>query len=594
MGLPGRLCHHARTAHPAAHHPAMKRFFVLTVLLLLGSCQTDPPVTEEAVPAEQNGSPVQKKTSYGSFDQDSLYALLVAELAGQRNRFDIALGNYVQQANATQDPGVAERAFRIAEYLGARQAALDTALIWAANAPDNLDAQRAAAIQLARAGRYEESLQFMEEVLRHQGSTHFDFLALSAARTDPATRAGLLQGFDSLLQKYPDNPQLIFGKAILLQQDGRRAEALSLLDKNLKSDDPVPSLLLQARLLQEMDRGEEALPRLRSSLRRYPDDKRLRLAYARQLIENGHLREAISEFVTLLQQNPDDDDLRFSLALVCMEAEDWPRAISYLNELIQRGSHVGPAWFNLGRTYQTMEQPEQALQAYSKVPPGNEYLPALSMQAHLLMSDDRTAEATRMLAQARLAQPDAAVQIYLLETEALVDTGQPGLAWQRIGQALQEHPEDLNLIYTRAMLAEQRNDLTRLESDLRFILQHDPDNAMALNALGYTLADRNLRLKEARQLVERAYQINQDDPAILDSLGWVHYRLGELAEAERWLRKAYERYPDAEIAAHLGEVLWRQEKLQEAHQLWREALEQEPDSKILKETLRRLTGSETP
>ncbi len=289
----------------------MKRFFVLTALLLIGGCQTDAPAPPPAPEAKDSApAPSQPPVQYGSFDQDSLYALLVAELAGQRDRFDIALGNYVQQANATQDPSIAERAFRIAEYLGAEQAALDTALIWAEAAPENLDAQRAAAIQLARAGRYEESLKFMEQVLQHQGDTHFDFLALSAARTDAATRAGLLQSFDSLLRKYPDNPQLIFGKAILLQQDERREEALALLDKSAKSDNPIPAMLLQARILQELGRGEEALPKFKQYLQQHPDDKRLRLAYARQLIENNHLQEAVGEFTVLLEQNPNDDGLK--------------------------------------------------------------------------------------------------------------------------------------------------------------------------------------------------------------------------------------------------------------------------------------------
>ncbi|MBB3102691.1 tetratricopeptide repeat protein [Azomonas macrocytogenes] len=573
----------------------MKRFFALTALLLIGGCQTTPPAIENIPAPEETAAPRQSKPiQYSSFDQDSLYALLVAELAGQRNRFDIALGNYVQQANATQDPAIAERAFRIAEYLGAEQAALDTALIWAANAPENLDAQRAAAIQLARAGRYDESLKLMEEVLRHQGDTHFDFLALSAARTDPATRAGLLQSFDSLLRKYPDNPQLVFGKAVLLQQDERKEEALALLEQHTKGERPIPSILLQARLLQELGRGEQALPMLKDSLQQHPDDKRLHLAYARQLIENNRLQEAIGEFSALLQQNPSDDDLRFSLALICMEAQAWKEAVVYLEDLIERGSHLNPAYFNLGRAQQALGDNTKALQAYDQVGPGSEYLPAKSLQTRLLLAIDRDAEASAILDKARQSQPDYAVQLYLLEIEALSEQKRDEPAWQLIQKALKQFPEDLNLLYTRAMLAEQRNNLALLESDLRFILKREPDNAMALNALGYTLADRTPRLAEARKLIEQAYQINQDDPAILDSLGWVHYRQGNLKEAESWLRKAFERFPDAEIAAHLGEVLWAQGKQSEARQIWAQAIDQEPDSEILQETLRRLTGSENP
>ncbi|MEN2507312.1 tetratricopeptide repeat protein [Stutzerimonas stutzeri] len=575
----------------------MKKLLVFSAVLLLGGCQSfmqsapdsGPPV-EEATPATAKASP----SEYGSFSSDTLYALLVAELAGQRNRFDIALGNYVQQANATQDAGVAERGFRIAEYLGADQAALDTALIWANNAPENLDAQRAAAVQLARAGRYEESLAFMEKVLQGQGDTHFDFLALSAAETDPDTRTGLLQSFDQLLAKHPDNPQLKFGKAVLLQQDGHPEEALALLEEQPAREQEIPSILLQARLLQILERSKEALPLLEKSLRQHPEDKRLRLTYARLLVEQDRLDEAMGEFATLVQQHPGDDDLRFSMALVCLEAQAWREAIVYLEELIERGSHLDAANFNLGRAYRELGQHEKALAAFAKVGLGNEYLPAKLMQAELLFSLGRNQDASQLLASAREEQPDYAIQLYLIEIEALSNQGQTEAAWQRAEQALEQFPEDLNLLYTRAMIAEKRGDLAQLEQDLRFIIEREPDNAMAINALGYTLADRTTRYDEALALIQQAYQINPDDAAILDSLGWVNYRMGNLEEAETQLRKAYQRFADHEIAAHLGEVLWTAGEQREARRIWGEALKQQPDSEVLHETIKRLTGSEKP
>lgn len=281
--------------------------------------------------------------AYGSFTQDTLYSLLVAELAGQRNRFDIALANYTDQAAKTQDPGVSERAYRIAEYLGADEPALDNALVWARNDPQNLDAQRAAAIQLARAGRYDDSMDYMEKVLQGHGDTHFDFLALSAAETDQGTRDGLMQSFDRLLVKHPDNSQLIFGKALLLNQDGKAEEALELLEEHPAQDGEIAPILLRARLLQALDRGSEALPLLRGAIRDNPDDKRLRLTYARTLVEQDRIADAKGEFISLVQQYPDDDELRYSLALVCMENKDWDEAESYLREMIDRDSNVDAA-----------------------------------------------------------------------------------------------------------------------------------------------------------------------------------------------------------------------------------------------------------
>jgi tetratricopeptide (TPR) repeat protein len=566
-----------------------------TLLALLGGCQTltsQAPDAESEPVAATSASDSDSPKVYGSFSEETLYALLAAELAGQRNRFDVALPNYLAQARATGDAGVAERALRIAEYVGARDEAVESALIWAHAAPDDLTAQRAAAVHLARAGRYDESMGYMEKVLSRQGDTHFDFLALSAAETDAETRAGMLQSFDRLLQKHPENGQLLFGKALLLSQDDRPLEALELLEAHPASRQDVAPLLLRVRLLQSLKRGEDALPLLRMGLRKHPDDKRLRMAYARQLIELKRLEEAKGEFTSLLQQAPEDDDLRFSLALICLESEAWQEAAVYLEELIERDAHLDAAHFNLGRVREQLGDAEAAIAHYAEVGPGNEYLPAQLRQAELLMREKRLDEARKRLAQARSDEPDYAIQLYLIESEGLTGIGQTEQAWALIQTALRENPEDPNLLYNRAMLAEKRNDLAQLERDLRLIIERDPQNVTALNALGYTLADRTQRYDEALQLVEQAHSLNPDDPAILDSLGWINYRLGRLEQAEQLLRQAYAEFPDHEVAAHLGEVLWVRGRKKEARKLWSEALQQTPDSPILRGTLKRLTGSE--
>ncbi|UCL86201.1 tetratricopeptide repeat protein [Pseudomonas sp. HS-18] len=571
-----------------------KSLALLTALLLLGGCQSLTQKNSDSASAEKDkAAAAQKDQKYGSFSEDTMFSLLTAELAGQRNRFDIALANYVEQAKETRDPGVAERAFRIAEYLGADQEALDTSLIWAKAAPDNLDAQRAAAIQLARTGQYDESMVYMEKVLNGQGDTHFDFLALSAAETDPDTRAGLLQSFDRLLKKYPDNGQLLFGKALLLQQDGRPQEALHLLEDNSASKHDVAPLLLRARLLQSMKRSDEALPLLKAGIKEHPDDKRVHLAYARLLVEQNRLEDAKAEFSALVEQFPDDDDLRFSLALVCLEAQAWDEAKVYLQELVERDSHVDSAHFNLGRLAEEQKDPETALKEYALVGPGNDFLPAQLRSTEILLDQKRYDDASRRLAETRDRQPDYAIQLYLIEAEGLSNRDQVDRAWSVIQQGLKQFPDDLNLLYTRSMLAEKRNDLAQMEQDLRLIIQREPDNAMALNALGYTLADRTTRYSEARDLIQKAHSLNPDDPAILDSLGWVNYRLGNLSEAESYLRKALERFPDHEVAAHLGEVLWAQGKQSEARKVWATALQSQPDSAVLRDTMLRLTGSGT-
>ena len=567
---------------------------LLLTFALLQGCQSLAPQNAAEPPAAEAAKAAQEKpVVYGSFKPETLYSLLVAELAGQRNRFDIALANYVDQAEKTQDPGVSERAFRIAEYLGADEPALDTALIWARNDPDNLDAQRAAAIQLARGGRYDESMVFMEKVLQGKGDTHFDFLALSAAETDQSTRDGLMQSFERLLVKYPENGQLIFGKALLLNQDDKPEQALALLEQHPPQNGEIAPTLLRARLLQALDRGPEALPLLRRAIRDNPEDKRLRLTYARTLVEQDRIGDAKAEFESMLQQYPEDDELRYSLALVCLENKDWDEAEGYLQELVERDSNVDAAHLNLGRIREQRNDPQAALREYALVGPGADYLPAQLRQADILIANGRGREASRLLAEAREAQPDYAIQLYLIEAESYGNNDKPAQADQVLQQAIKRYPDDINLLYTRAMLAEKRDDLGQMEKDLRAIITREPENAMALNALGYTLADRTTRHAEAKALIEKAHQLTPDDPAVLDSLGWVNYRLGNLDEAERYLRQALVRFPDHEVAAHLGEVLWANGKRREARQVWAKAFETQPDSSVLRKTVLRLTGSET-
>ncbi|MFK5735692.1 tetratricopeptide repeat protein [Pseudomonas urmiensis] len=570
-----------------------RSYALLLTLALLQGCQSLAPKDSEAQSPVAAKAEQEKPVAYGSFKQETVYSLLVAELAGQRNRFDIALANYVDQAEKTQDPAVSERAYRIAEYLGADEPALDTALIWARNDAQNLDAQRAAAIQLARSGRYDESMTYMEKVLQGQGDTHFDFLALSAAETDQSTRDGLMQSFERLLVKYLNNGQLVFGKALLLNQDGKAEEALSLLEAHPPQNGEIAPILLRARLLQALDRGSEALPLLRGAIRDNPDDKRLRLTYARTLVEQDRIGDAKAEFESMLQQYPEDDELRYSLALVCLENKDWDEAEGYLQELVERDSNVDAAHLNLGRIREERNDPEAALREYALVGTGPDYLPAQLRQADILIANGRGSEASRLLAEAREAQPDYAIQLYLIEAESYGNNGKDAQADQVLQQAIKRYPDDLNLLYTRAMLAEKRGDLAEMEKDLRAIIAREPENAMAINALGYTLADRTTRYAEAKQLIEKAHQLTPDDPAVLDSLGWVNYRLGNLDEAERLLRQALERFPDHEVAAHLGEVLWANGKRREARQVWAKAFQAQPDSTILRKTVLRLTGSET-
>ena len=520
------------------------------------------------------------------FPKDTLFELLAAEMAGQRNRFDLALGNYLRQAKQTRDPGVVERALRVAEFLGADEPALEMATLWTRVAPNAVEAHRAAALQQARAGQIEPATASMRKVLEMSGEAHFDFLAVAASQSDATTRNNLLNTLQQLQQEYPDNRQLAFARALILHES-EPEQALEILQQQPLEQQQAGALLLQANLLDQLERPQQAIDLLHASLQVHPDDSRLRLQLARLLLGNEELDAAASQFGRLLEQNPDDHDLILTLGLISLENQQPDLAVYYLEQALDQQPDNSTTLYHLGLALEEQGQTDEAVQAWLAVRDGNEYLPARLRITQTLIADDRPDLVAQILAESRSERPQARMQLFLIEIETLYDQ-HPERAMQRTQEALNEFSDDSNLLYIRALLHEQLGQPEQSEQDLRLILNQEPDNAMAMNALGYTLADRNERLDEALELIEQAHALKPDDPAIIDSLGWVHYRLGNLELALEYLQQAWAAFPDQEVAAHLGEVLWQLGRHDEARAVWDQSLDQDPDSPLVRETRQRL------
>ena len=564
---------------------------LLAAGLLLSGCsslsQPDAPAAPAKPPASsETDSTADTPVTYGRFQQDTLYELLSAEIAGQRNRFDLALDNYLRQARSTRDAGISERALRVAEFLGNEPAALEMARLWVEVAPQDPEALRSAAIHLARTGRHEQAMDMMQRALELHGETHFDFLALAAADTDATTRNALLDSLERMNDRFPDNTQLVFARALLLQQANRNAEALALLEEHPHTDEAPPAILLHSRLVAEQD-IEEATEILYRGLESFPDYTRLRLMLARTLVSEGNFADARTQYAKLARDNPDEPDLQLSLGLIELELGQASDAVIHLQNTLQLAPGNNTARYHLGNAYLAADRPDDALLTWQSIDSGTELLTSRVQMARLLLEQDRIAALQAQLQQDRDQHPQHGLALFQIEIEALLPN-HPELAIQQANTALQAYPNDSNLLYSRAMLHEMLGNPRGLEEDLGNIIAREPDNAMALNALGYTLADRNERLDEALALIKRAAALDPSDPAIQDSLGWVCYRLGDLDRAEALLRDAYAAYPDQEVAAHLGEVLWRQGKEREARKIWREALEHSPDSQLIPATRDRL------
>lgn len=564
------------------------------ILVLLSSCASSPPEPVVNAPskhsAEQTQAPTEQERILKPFAEDTFRDLLIAEFAARRQQFDLALGNYLKQAHISQDKGVAKRATYLARYIGADKAALDTSQLWISLDPENSEAHFIGAIQLAKSGRVQQAFNHMQTVLRNGDKTNFAYISATATALPEVAKQQMLNDIDALLVDYADVDQLKLGKAILLQSLGRAELALETI-RSLPGDssNTVQTIIIENKLLQQLGREAEALTHIQTGLLNHPDNEQIRLHYAR-LLTKTDITAAKMQFEELLKKKPKDTNLLFSLALINKEQKQLDQAKLYFERLIKLKARVNESHYYLGNIAELEKDWTAAERHYKKIPHSREMIPALRRLIEVYKKQGLIDTARKTLKKQRIETPKEAVRIYLLEADLLLDNDQIYEGYDLLSDALNEYPNNVDLLYSRSIFSEQQDKLINAEQDLQAILQQQPENAAALNALGYMLANHSTRYQEAYTLVNKALLIKPDDPAIMDSLGWIEYRKGNLTSAQKLLEKAHKIFPDAEIAAHLGEVLWKRGLNDRAWQVWKEAHLLNPSNETLLETVQRLSG----
>lgn len=561
--------------------------FVTLAVALVAGCATQAPAPEPQPAPAPVTEPAAAALPERRIPDDSVFALLLAEFAIRRRHYDVALEQYEEQAPLLRDPAVSAHATRLAQYLQDDAAALAAAELWAELDPGSVEANNIAANYLARSGRPNAALPYLVNVERLQPGANFPILIASFAQLPQAEKDELAASLAALEGEFPNSADLALAQALLLAEQGERDRALARLDSVLDREPAQPqALLLEAKLLLEAG-SDTPYARMEQALLDNPDDKLLRMRFAR-LLAAYDLAAARKQFEILSAQAPGDADLLFSLALINRELGDPLAANAYLRQVIGLDERVGEANYYLGRIAEERGEVDAAIEHYRQVDDGREFMSATSRVAHMLVEAGAIERAGAWFDAQRKRVPERREQLYNLEADILSNASANDAALALLDRAVAETPESSSLRYTRAMLFEQAGDLAAMESELRRILEREPDNATALNALGYTLANRTTRLEEARALIERALSLEPDEPAILDSMGWVLYRTGRYDEALTYLTRAYAEFPDPEVAAHLGEVLWVTGDEAGARRVWEGAAIKDPEHRVLRETLERL------
>ncbi len=574
--------------------PASVRSLLLLPLLLLGACSTLPkPAATEAAPMQEaEQAMIRPLEADRSPDSDPVYKLLLAETAISRGQADIAVENYLQLAQQLDDPRIAERAVRVAIYAQNLEAAQQAAERWIELQPDKLEARQISAVIYIRQNRPEKAADYLIQVLEAQPKlTDQDFNTLLGILLREENRDTVLEVACRIRDRFSGHAMAQYVYAVIAAQSARNKQALEALDRALKIRNIPEAHALRAKLLIKLGRREEALQSLRKAVLGKPGDQQLRLAYARLLVDMKQYDKARIEFEKLHQKSPRDADLLYTLGLLALEAQRFDDARSYLNQLLKLGKRRDEALYYLGRIEESQGNHRRAIEYYEQVRNGEYRFDARLRSAFLLARDGKLEEAIAALEKmAAGSQSDGSlVRIYLAEGEIYNQAGRNRDAIRAYNKGLKIAPGNSDLLYARGLTAERVDDLEMLESDMRRILEANPDDAAALNALGFTLADRTDRLQEAYELIQRAIELNPDDPAIIDSFGWVNYRLGKIDEAIRLLRKALSKMDDPEIAAHLGEVLWVTGRRDEARKVWQRALKKSPEDPVILKTMKRLS-----
>ena len=593
----------------------MQSLLLVIALILLGGCtsqsvkESAPKTTDassvavdasaEAEASAVNASIAESKVPkrprpsdypVAPFPKDALYQLLVAEVAGYRGEYSTALEKYVDMALKTRDAGVAQRAAMLAVYLKRYEEALTTSKIWVEQEPDSIEARRYLSEQLLRIGDMEQAIVHMEAIKSLGGLANFESFAYSAANMDDEGREVLLEAMSRMLAEYPGDEQLMFSKAVLLEQSGQLEEALQLANQLLVSKKDINVIVLKVNALKDLLRTDEALIFLESTLEELADKRRLRLIYARMLFEAERLVDAEKQYEQVHQQAPNDSDILFALALISMEQGKDESAKGYLNQMIRFNRRANEAHYYLGSIADKNDEIPQAISEYKMVGPGREYLAAQVRIAALLADQDRLDDARAHLQNQRANNPERYNRLVMIEGQLLSERGHEAEFFELLETVIQKQPENVELLYFRAMTGQSLGRLDVLEQDLLRVIEIDPGNADAMNALGYTLADQTDRHDEALVLIERALEIKPNEAAFIDSLGWVQYRLENYKDAVTNLRKALLLFDNDEVAAHLGEVLWVSGEQQEARNVWQKALDARPDSDILKRVIKRFVA----
>ena len=556
----------------------------------LGACATLP-----AGKAHEKAPPPQPlariKVEPQAPGNDALERALAGQFALSKGDLNASAHEFAQAARVSDDPALAGQATHVA--LAAKQwdLAREALKHWESLRHDDPGVWQARAVIEMHDNNNDAAFEDLQRLARQPEGRGWAAIAQALLADDDRERAAAMCERVAKPERLGDNPETWIAMSQLAARLERSALAQSLANQAVLRFKTADAYAWAAQL--KLKAGDKAGARalFGDALKRDPDNTRMRLAYAALLSELGDNAEA----ARTLAVGPQDDFTFAARAAYAARADQKP-----ITEALYREIKALPEprpddrMHLLGQLAELLDRKAEALAWYDQIAPDSEH--GFDAQLRIAILRDDIGKSTEALAlvhelQARSADDSRQLgETYLLEAELLTRHQRNADALATYDRGLQVLPDDTRLLYARALLNDELNHVDAAVSDLRRVLNLKPDDASAMNALGYTLADHTEHKAEALELIQKALALKPGEPAIIDSMGWVQYRLGHMDAAIEQLRRAYDKQPDAEIAAHLGEVLWVSGQKDEARKVWGQGRKKDDKNKTLIETMNRLTS----
>ena len=556
------------------------RPFALFLMLANACAWAQTPPAPPVQSKEEDRLPKQELTG------QILYQFLLAEIAAQRGQFALSAEAFLDLAKSTRDPRIVRRAAEMAFHARQYDAALEAGRLWLSLEPESQPARQMLSTLLLATGRVEELAGSLALDLAAEAPRVGDALIrLVRAFARYPDKLAIQRLFDQLTQPYLGLAEAHFVRAQVALDAGLADLARSEIDRALELR---PAWDLAAMFKAELlPKGDAQLDFLKTWLAANPEAQEVRLGYARELVSEKRYEASRTEFRRLLAANPDNPDMLYAVGILSLQVNDSAEAEQRLKRFVEIGrGDLDPARFYLGQIADQGGRLDDALRWYDQVAAGEHAMPAKLRAAQVLLRQGKLDEARERLATARADAPGD-TNLLVAEAQLLRDAGRHAEAFAFLAQALEVQPDQPDILYETALAAEKLGYVDVLERHLRRLITLQPDSSLAYNALGYSLADRNLRLEEAAQLIDKALSLSPGDSFILDSKGWLLFRQGKPAAALEVLQQAFVQKPDPEIAAHIGEVLWALGRPDEALAVWREATRTNPTNEALAATIKR-------